>query len=69
MTEVPFSPFLQRCRAAFESVTDIFFVVDLASGGDLFYHLASKVRRATKFLHDKNIADRGACFEFHFCTY
>lgn len=44
MTEVPFSPFLQRCIAAFESATDIFFVVDLASGGDLFYHLASKVK-------------------------
>jgi hypothetical protein len=47
MTEVPFSPFLQRCWAAFESASDLFFVLDLASGGDLFYHLAAKVSPAS----------------------
>ena len=44
MTEVPPSPFLQRCHGAFESASDVFFVVDLAGGGDLFYHLARRIQ-------------------------
>ena len=44
MTEVPPSPFLQRCHLAFESATDLFFVVDLASGGDLFFHLVARIQ-------------------------
>ena len=42
MTKMPRSPFLQRCYGAFESATNIFFVVDLNSGGDLFFHLSSR---------------------------
>ena len=33
MTEVPPSPFLQRCHSAFESSSRIFFVVDFIAGG------------------------------------
>ena len=40
MTELPPCPFLMRCHAAFETTTDIFFVLDLLTGGDLFFHMA-----------------------------
>ena len=40
LTELPPCPFLARCRAAFESARDVFFVMDLLEGGDLFFHLA-----------------------------
>jgi serine/threonine protein kinase len=43
MTELPFSPFLQRCHMAFESPTDLFFVVDHVGGGDLFFHLVQRI--------------------------
>lgn len=46
MTHMPPSPFLQRCHLGFESSTDLFFVLDLASGGDLFYHLIARIRRS-----------------------
>jgi len=42
MSQTDPSPFVQRCHAAFESQTNIFFVVDLCSGGDLHFHLASQ---------------------------
>ena len=42
MTEIPKSPFLNTCQAAFETTSEIFFVLDLVSGGDLFYHLAQR---------------------------
>lgn len=42
MSQTDPSPFVQRCHAAFESPTNIFFVVDLCSGGDLYFHLASQ---------------------------
>jgi len=41
MTDLPASPFLQRCHAAFETATRLFFVVDFNAGGDLFNHLVS----------------------------
>jgi len=44
MTQVPPSPFLQQCHLAFESPTDLFFVLDLASGGDLFFHLIARIQ-------------------------
>ena len=44
MTELAPSPFLQRCHMAFESTTDVFFVVDFAAGGDLFAHLEIRGR-------------------------
>jgi len=44
MTEVPPSPFLQRCHRAFESATDCFFVMDLVAGGDLFFHLQRRIQ-------------------------
>ena len=40
MSELPANPYLIRCHAAFESASDIYFVLDLFTGGDLFYHLA-----------------------------
>ena len=43
MTELPPSPFLQRCYMAFESASQLFFVLDLVGGGDLFYHLVQKI--------------------------
>ena len=43
MTEMPPSPFVQRCLASFESPTNVFFVVDLNLGGDLFSHFGSRV--------------------------
>ena len=39
MMELPPSPFLQRCHMAFESPSQLFFVLDFVSGGDLFFHL------------------------------
>ena len=45
MTEVPPSPFLQRCHMAFESTSDLFFVVDFVAGGDLFSHLIARIKR------------------------
>jgi len=42
MTETQPSSFLNTCHAAFETTNDIFFVLDLVSGGDLFYHLAKR---------------------------
>ncbi len=44
MTEITPSPFLQRCHMAFESTSDIFFVVDLVPAGDLFSHLVRSVK-------------------------
>ena len=42
MTDMPACPFLINCHAAFETETDVFFVIDLVEGGDLFYHMANK---------------------------
>lgn len=44
MTDIEASPFLQRCHMAFESATNIFFVVDLVPGGDLFSQLVMRVK-------------------------
>jgi len=43
LTEMDPSPFVQQCHATFESPTNIFFIVDLISGGDLFFHFASRL--------------------------
>jgi serine/threonine protein kinase len=44
MKEISMScPFLQRCYHAFESINSVFFIMDLNSGGDLFYHLSEHV--------------------------
>jgi len=48
MTAIPPSPFLMKCHSAFETSGDIFFVLELVSGGDLFYHLAERFN-ATNF--------------------
>jgi len=40
MSELPSCPHLMRCHTAFETANDVFFVLDLLTGGDLFYHLA-----------------------------
>jgi serine/threonine protein kinase len=34
------SPFIQKCHDTFETEGQVFFVVDLISGGDIFYHLS-----------------------------
>jgi len=39
LTQIAPSPFLIRCRAAFETPSDIFLVTDLLTGGDLYFHL------------------------------
>jgi serine/threonine protein kinase len=38
------SPFLQKCHDAFENSSNVFFVVDLIEGGDLFTHLSAKLK-------------------------
>jgi ribosomal protein S6 kinase alpha-5 len=43
MTELEPCPFLQKCHMAFESRTNVFFVVDLIEGGDIFSHLVNRV--------------------------
>jgi len=45
LRDLPPCPFLSRCHMAFESPSSIFFVVDLCSGGDLFYHLEQRTRQ------------------------
>ena len=40
MTELPECPFLMRCHSAFETSTNVYFALDLVTGGDLFFHLA-----------------------------
>mmetsp|Transcript_56221 Transcript_56221/g.127644 ORF Transcript_56221/g.127644 Transcript_56221/m.127644 type:complete len:287 (-) Transcript_56221:374-1234(-) len=44
MIDMPACPFLLHCHAAFETETDVFFVLDLIEGGDLFYHLATHMQ-------------------------
>jgi serine/threonine protein kinase len=39
LRELPPCPFISHCHFAFESPSSIFFVMDLCTGGDLFYHL------------------------------
>lgn len=43
MSEIPPSPFLQRCHTAFESPSSVFFIIDLLKGGDLFTHLERRL--------------------------
>jgi serine/threonine protein kinase len=38
------SRFLERCHAAFESATDVFFVCDYMAGGDLFQHMVRRMK-------------------------
>lgn len=45
MTELAPCPFLQKCHIAFESMSNIFFVLDLIEGGDIFSRLASHCQR------------------------
>ena len=54
MTDIPASPFLQRCHAAFETATRLFFVVDFNAGGDLFNHLVKDIRRLLLRIHIEN---------------
>jgi serine/threonine protein kinase len=49
MTEVVSSPFLQKCKYAFESSNSVFFVLDLNTGGDLFYHLVRRIESGNRF--------------------
>jgi serine/threonine protein kinase len=37
------SPFLQHCFDAFENSANVFFVVELINGGDLFFHLTERL--------------------------
>ena len=37
-----------KCHSAFETSGDVFFVLELVSGGDLFYHLTERFN-ATNF--------------------
>jgi serine/threonine protein kinase len=45
LRDLPPCPFVCRCQMAFESKLAIFFVVDLCSGGDLFFHLERRTRQ------------------------
>jgi len=54
MTELPYNPFVQRCHCAFESPSSVYFILDLYSGGDLFYHLVTKSQSNESF-HEKEV--------------
>lgn len=41
--KIPASRFLQRCFAAFETPSHVFFVTEYLEGGDLFFHLTRRV--------------------------
>ena len=41
--QIPASRFLQRCFAAFETPSHVFFVTEYLKGGDLFFHLTRRV--------------------------
>ncbi len=56
MTELAPSPFLQKCHMAFESRSDIFFIVDLIEGGDLFSHLVNRVHRQDKGFNEIQVS-------------
>lgn len=45
MTEIEPSPFLLRCKMAFETASRIFFVLDFIDGEDLFSHLVETVSK------------------------
>jgi serine/threonine protein kinase len=45
MTNIAPSPFLLQCHLAFETFSDVFLVMELASGGDLFFHLDQLTRQ------------------------
>jgi serine/threonine protein kinase len=49
MTEISPSPFVQRCKYAFESANSVFFIIDLNTGGDLFYHLVKRIESGCGF--------------------
>lgn len=57
MTELPPSRFLQRCHMAFESQTNIFFVLDYNAGGDLFFHLVDRIKKGQEgfFEHEARV--------------
>jgi len=45
LTELPPSPFLLRCEAAYESSSSIFLITEYNSGGDLFFHLSKRINQ------------------------
>jgi serine/threonine protein kinase len=45
MSQIESSPFIQRCFAAFESDSSIFFVLEFIEGGDLFHYLVDRINR------------------------
>ena len=56
MTEIEPCPFLQKCHMAFESRSDIFFVVDLIEGGDIFSHLLNRVHLQRKGFNEIQVS-------------
>jgi len=54
MTEMAPSPFVQRCHASFESPTNIFFVVDLILGGDLYTKMVSRFTEENGWIIPEN---------------
>jgi len=46
MRDLAPSRFLERCHAAFESPTNVFFVCDYIAGGDLFYHMLRRTNES-----------------------
>jgi len=42
LTEMDSSPFVLRAHSCFESATNVFFITDLCSGGDLYSHVVSR---------------------------
>ena len=54
MMDLPPCPFLLRCYSAFETSEDIFFVLDIVHGGNLFFHLAQHIMAASTCTPKKN---------------
>jgi ribosomal protein S6 kinase alpha-5 len=55
MTEVTPSPFLQKCHLAFENNFNIYFILDLHQGGDLFHHLLQRCLKGFNGLEENEV--------------
>ena len=56
MTELFPCPFLQKCHMSFESRSDVFFVLDLIEGGDLFSHLVNRMHCQQKGFSESQVS-------------
>ena len=55
MAKMPQSPFLAACRLAFETSEEVFMVLDLVEGGDLFFHLVGRIKATNWGFPEKEV--------------